>query len=53
MKEIRQTLHYGTEKMQLILQFPDEPQDIRIIQKEIRAVLITALQEQMKGRDYE
>lgn len=48
MKEINQNINYGKETIKLVLQFPDEEQDTILIQKEIRTILITKLQEQIK-----
>lgn len=49
MKEINQNINYGRETIRLVLQFPDEEQDTILIQKEVKAILITALQEQIKN----
>lgn len=49
MKEINQDINCGKETIRLVLQFPDEEQDAILIQKEVKAILITELQEQIKN----
>lgn len=49
MKEINQDINCGNETIRLVLQFPDEEQDTVLIQKEVKAILITELQEQIKN----
>ena len=49
MKEINQDINYGKETIRLVLQFPDEGQDNILIQKEVKEILITELQEQIKN----
>lgn len=49
MKEINQNINCGKETIRLVLQFPDEEQDIVLIQKEVKAILVTELQEQIKN----
>lgn len=49
MKEINQDINCGEETIRLILQFPDEEQDTILIQKEVKEILITELQEQIKN----
>lgn len=49
MKEINQDINCGKKTIRLILQFPDEEQDTILIQKEVKAILITELQEQIKN----
>lgn len=48
MREINQDINCGKETIRLVLQFPDEEQDTVLIQKEVKAILITELQEQIK-----
>lgn len=48
MKEIIQDIKCGEKTMRLVLQFPDEEQDAVSLQKEVRTILITELQKQMK-----
>ena len=49
MKELNKEVNYGTEKIKLVLQFPDTEQDSDLIKKEVKAILITELQEQIKN----
>lgn len=49
MREINQNINCGEETIRLILQFPDEEQDTILIQKEVKEILITELQEQIKN----
>lgn len=49
MKEINQDINCGKETIRLVLQFPDEEQDTVLIQKEVKAILITELQEQIEN----
>lgn len=48
MREISQEMDYGEKTIKLVLQFPDEEQDTSSIQKEVKSVLITELQKQIK-----
>lgn len=48
MREINQDINCGEETIRLVLQFPDEEQDTILIQKEVKAILVTELQEKMK-----
>lgn len=51
--ELDQDVNYGTGTIRLILQFPegskDTAADAVLIQKEVRAILVNELQEQMKN----
>lgn len=49
MKEINQDINCGKKTIRLVLQFPDEEQDTILIKKEVKAILITELQEQIKN----
>lgn len=49
MKEINQDINCGEKTIRLILQFPDEEQNTILIQKEVKEILITELQEQIKN----
>ncbi len=49
MKEVNQDIHYGTGTIKVVLQFPEETQDTFSIQKEVKAILINELQEQIKN----
>lgn len=48
MGEINQDINCGKKTIRLVLQFPDEEQDTILIQKEVKAILVTELQEQIK-----
>lgn len=49
MKEINQDINCGKETIRLVLQFPDEEQDTISIKKEVKAILVTELQERIKN----
>lgn len=49
MREISQNITCGKETINLVLQFPEEEQDTILLQKEVKAILITELQEQIKN----
>ena len=48
MKELNRDINCGKETVKLVLQFPDEEQDTILIQKEVKAILIAELYEQIK-----
>lgn len=48
MKELNKEVNYGTEKIKLVLQFPDKEQNSDLIHKEIKAILVNELQGQIK-----
>ena len=49
MKELKQDVDYGSKKIRLILQFPDEPQDTMQAQEEVKSILTCALSEQVRN----
>lgn len=49
MKEIRRKEEFGENKIQVILQFPDEEKDTILLQKEVKAILIAELHKQIKN----
>lgn len=49
MRELNRDITCGKETTKLVLQFPDGEQDTVLIQKEIKAILIAELYEQMKN----
>jgi len=50
MKEVNQDVQDGAGTMKVVLQFPEETQDISSIQKEVKAILINELHEQISKR---
>lgn len=49
MRELNRDINCGKETVKLVLQFPDEEQDTAFIQKEVKAILIAELYEQIKN----
>lgn len=49
MRELNRDINCGKETVKLVLQFPDEEQDTVFIQKEVKAILIAELYEQIKN----
>lgn len=49
MREINQDIICGENTIRLILQFPEKEQDIILVQKEIKEILITELKKQINS----
>ncbi|MEY8339007.1 hypothetical protein AALB16_13475 [Lachnospiraceae bacterium 62-35] len=48
MMKIKREMDYGTGKICVILQFPEEPNNVNLIQKEVNGILNNELHKQMK-----
>ncbi len=53
MRELNRDINCGKETVKLVMQFPDEEQDTVLIKKEVKAILIAELHEQIKNKQKE
>ncbi|MDE7477646.1 MAG: hypothetical protein K2M91_06810 [Lachnospiraceae bacterium] len=49
MKEINKDVDYGNRTIRVVLQFPDESEDVVMIQKSVKSILMMELEEQLKS----